>query len=145
MAVPSAQQIAQNWQQAMGSPQTQMRYKQGISNTTVNPMALAAQPDAQARYVANVQQSVTSGKREQALNAVNVQTWKDNASNVGASRLATGAQKAQQKYMNFATKWQPIYQQVHDAVAAMPKGGAGNAVARSAKAIQMLMAAAGKA
>lgn len=145
MAVPSAQQIAANWQQAMSSPQTQMRYKQGIANTTVNPMAMAASADAEARYVANVQQSVASGKRSAALNSVNPQTWKDNASNVGASRLATGAQKASQKYIAFANKWQPVYQQVHDAIQAMPKGGAGNAVARAAKAIQMLMAAAGKA
>lgn len=145
MAVPSAQQIAANWQGAMGSVQTQTKYKQGIQNTTVNPMALAATADAESRYVQNVQQSVASGKRSAALNAVNPQTWKDNAVNVGASRLATGAQKAASKYQAFAQKWQPIYQQVSDAVKGMPKGGAANATARAAKAIQMLMAAAGKA
>lgn len=145
MAVPSAAQIAQNWQQAMGSVQTQNRYKAGISATTVNPMAAAAQPDAEQRYIQGVQDSVASGRRTAALQSVSPQTWKDNAMNVGAARLATGAQKAASKYQAFANKWQPIYQSVHDAVQSMPKGGAANAVARSAKAIQMLMAAAGKA
>ena|SRR5271157_1813649 len=129
---------------AMASGQTATNYKNGIASVTESPMAKAATADATARYLSGVQQAVSSGKRATALNNVSLQTWKDNATNKGSTRLASGAQAAQSKVQAFFSKWMPIFQQVSDTVSAMPKGGMANAQARSAMAIQMLMQAAGK-
>lgn len=141
----TAEQSAQAYQQAMSSGVTSQRYKDGVQGVTESPMAKAATPDATQRYLNGIQQSVTSGRRQQALQAVPLQRWKDNTINKGAQRLASGAQAAADKVRTHFQKWTPIYQQVSDSIAAMPKGGVANAQARSAMAIQMLMQAAGTA
>ena len=141
----SAQQMADAYKQAMQSPQTAQRYKDGIAGYNGNPMAAAAAPDAQARYAQNTQAAVSSGKMAAKLNAVPVQTWKDNAMNVGAARLTSGAQKAMSKVQQHFQKWQPIYQQCSDAVKGMPKGGIANATARVQAVLQILMSNAGSA
>lgn len=141
----SAAQMAQNYARAMANPTTAQNYKDGIAAVTQSPMAAAAQPDAQARYAQNTQAAVTSGKMAQRLNAVPLQLWKDNASQVGASRLSTGAQKAASKVQAHFQKWAPIYQQASDVVKSMPKGGIANAQARVAAALQVMMGAAGTA
>ena len=140
----TAQQAAQAWLTAMSSGTTSNNYKTGVQGVNESPMAAAATADATQRYLNGVQQSVASGKRQQALLAVSLQTWKDNAANKGAARLATGAAAASSKVQAFFTKWMPIFQQVSDQIKTMPKGGLANAQARSAMAIQMLMNAAGK-
>ncbi len=140
----TAQQMAANWQQAMSNPATATKYKQGIASTTVNPMQKAAQPDAEALYLANVQRSVASGRRAARLNAVPLERWKNNAINIGSTLLSSGAQKAMDKTTAHFQKWAPIYGQMHDAAAALPKGGLANALARVQAAISVAMAAAGR-
>jgi hypothetical protein len=143
--VKNAQQMADNWSQAMMSPTTANKYKQGIQSTTVNPMALAASPQAEQLYLTRVQQAVTSGKRSQKLMSVNPQTWKDNAVNIGSTQLTVGANKAKPKVAAHFQKWAPVYQQAHDAAMAIPKDGSiGSAMARVQAAIQVMMSAAGK-
>ena len=141
----TAQQMADAYKQAMQSPTTAQRYKDGIAGYNGNPMAAAAQPDAQQRYAQNTQAAVASGKMAAKLNAVPVQTWKDNAMNVGAARLTSGAQKAMSKVQAHFSKWAPIYQQCSDAVKNMPKGGIANATARVQAVLQILMSNAGSA
>lgn len=121
------------------------KYKKGIQGVTVNPMQLAATPEATQRYVDGVTASVSSGRRAAALNAVPLSRWQNNAMNVGASRLASGAQKATDKVAAHFQKWGPIQQNISDTVNAMPKGGLANAQARSAASIAMSMQAAGTA
>jgi X-X-X-Leu-X-X-Gly heptad repeat protein len=140
----TATQMATNWQQAMTNPQTSTKYKQGIQNTTVNPMQKAASPESEALYLSRVQQSVASGKRAQKLNAVPVDRWKNNAINVGATQLSSGAQKAQDKVTQHFNKWAPVYSQMSDAARALPKGGMANAMARVQAAITIAMQAAGR-
>lgn len=139
----SVDQMVSAWKNAMASPQTSQNYTNGINNTTVNPMALAAA--ASDRYASGVQQAVASGKYANALNAVSPQTWKTQSTQKGAPRLASGAANAVNKVQAHFQKWAPIYANVSQTVQSMPKGGLANAQARSAMAIQMLMAAAGKA
>jgi hypothetical protein len=43
-----------------------------------------------------------------------------------------------------AQKWAPVYAQVSAECAAMPKGGKAEAAARAARAIEILMSAAGR-
>jgi hypothetical protein len=141
----TAQQAMANWIAAMGSPNTAQKYKDGINATTVNPMALAASPEAMDAYLAGVQRSIASGKRANSLNQADPAQWKANAINVGASRLASGAQKAQQKYLKKIAPFAAVWPQMRAAARALPKGGLANAQARAAAALQVLMTAAGTA
>lgn len=140
----SAAQMAGNWSSAMQNPATATKYKQGITNTTVNPMAKAATPEAEALYLQRIQQAVASGRRSQKLQSTPVDRWKNNAVNVGAQSLSMGAQKAQDKVAQHFNKWQPIYQQMSDAAKALPKGGLANAMARVQAAVTIAMQAAGR-
>lgn len=142
--VDAAKAVAK-YLQSMASPTTAQNYKDGIAKVTDSPMAKAASAQSQALYAQNTAAAVSSGRMAAALNAVPLQRWKENASNKGAARLASGAQAAQQKMQSHFQTWGPRYDQVSQAVAALPKGGVVNAQARSALAIQMLMQFAGKA
>jgi hypothetical protein len=140
----SQDQIVNNWASAMADGRTQQKYKDGINGYNGNPMAMAATDDALQRYAASCQNSVSSGRRAAALNAANPATWKTNATTVGAQRLASGGQKGKARYMAAMQKWAPIYTNISQTVASMPKGGLANAQARANRAIEMLMQAAGK-
>lgn len=140
MATPvaSAQQAAQNWQQAMSNGLTSQKYVQGVNNVSEAPNAKAAA--AASQYQMGTANAVASGRYAAANNAVPLSAWKSAA--VGkASRLATGAQAAAPKYQQAAARMQPVWQGIRDAVSQMPKGGEANAIARATKAIQMMMAA----
>lgn len=139
----NAAQAAKRYQDSMAAPSTKQKYVEGINGTTVNPMALAA--DAEALYLQRVTEASNSGRRRQKLLAANPATWKANASGKGANRLAEGAKTAADKVQAHFQKWGPIYDSVSSTVNAMPKGGLAEAQARSSKAIEMLMQAAGRA
>lgn len=132
------------WQRGMAGAGA--AYTEGINNTTVNPMALAATPEAMQKYQDGVARSIASGKRRDALNAANPQTWKANAVQFGAANLANGARKASPKFQAAMQKWGPIYAQASQAAAAVqgPKGMA-TALAKQQAALQVLMSAAGSA
>jgi hypothetical protein len=136
--------MAQNWQSGMGSAQATANYKAGVQSVTTSPGALAATPDAIQRYLDGVNQSVASGRRQAALNAVSLQYWQNQAINKGAPRLATGAAAALPKFQSFSQKIAPLLTQISAHVAGMPKGGFANAVSRSSYAIQQMLAFAGK-
>lgn len=138
----SAEQIVQRYQQAMASGVTAQRYKDGIDAVTQNPMEKAAA--AAPYYLQRVQEAVSSGKYAEKLRQTPMARWKDGAKNKGAARLASGAAQAIDKVRAAAQKWAPIYNQVSETVQAMNKGGLVNAQARSAKAIEMMMSAAGR-
>lgn len=142
----TAAQMATNWQNAMTNPQTAAKYKAGIQATTVNPMQKAASPEAQQLYLMKTQQAVQSGKMANRLNATPMTTWQNNAANIGSTQLSVGAQKGQAKVVAHFQKWQPIYQQASQAAAAIPKDGTvGTAMAKVQAAMQVMMAAAGRA
>lgn len=136
-------QMLKDWQSGMASAGP--KYAAGINRTTVNPMALAAQPDAMQRYQDGCTRSVTSGKRAASLNAADVNTWKQNAVKYGASNLAQGAQKAAAKTGAAFQKLAPVLSQASAAAQALPKGGLGNAMARVNAALSVIMGAYGSA
>lgn len=135
-----ANQMLNNWKRGMQGAGT--KYIQGINNCQVNPMALAAQPDAMQRFLSGVQNSVTSGKRAQSLMSADVNTWKKNATTLGASALAgSGMNKGADKYGQAAQKLAGVLTQASAAANALPKGGIGNAMARVNAALQVIMGA----
>jgi hypothetical protein len=141
----TAQQAVANWLSQMGSTTTKANYIAGINATTVNPMQLAASADAMQAYEDGVMRSITSGRRVQALNKADVNTWRTNATTIGANNLGTGAKKAQTKYANNIAPYAAVWPQMRAAARALPKGGLANAQARSAAALQVIMNAAGTA
>lgn len=141
----TAQQAVANWVSQMGSTTTKNNYVAGINATTVNPMQLAASADAMQAYADGVQRSIDSGRRVAALNAADVGTWKQNATTIGATNLASGAKKAQAKYARKIAPYAAVWPQMRAAARALPKGGLANAQARAAAALQVIMQAAGTA
>lgn len=139
----SAEAAVQRYMNGMSSGTAVAKYKEGVQSVTVSPMELAAAPAAMDLYLRRVQESVSSGKRRQKLLEAPLERYKNNAL-AKADRLASGAKAAADKVRAHFQKWMPIYQNVHDAVKNMPKGGVEEAKARSGKAIEMLMAAAGR-
>jgi hypothetical protein len=141
----SAADMSSAWTGAMQRPDTAQKYAKGIQGTNVNPMEMAARPEALQLYAQRTSDSVASGRRAAKLMAVPVQRWKDNAAGTGAQRLTSGAVKAKSKVDAHFQKWAPIYQQASDAARALPKGGQANALARVSAALNVLMSAANRA
>jgi hypothetical protein len=140
----SAQDSAAKWLAAMQAPATSQAYAAGVAAVTVSPTAQAATPQAEQLYLQGVQDAVSSGRRAAALNSVTLQAWQAAASGKGAQRLSSGAQAAQGKVQAFFTKFAPVFQNIHQTVNAMPKGGMANSLARVQTAITLLKQAAGK-
>lgn len=143
MAQKTLQQATANWLKGMSG--ASQAYIAGINATTVNPMQMAATPQAMDAYLNGVQNSVSSGRRAAALQAADPNQWKTNATTVGASRLASGAQKAQGKYTAKMQKISALWPQMKAASAALPSGGLANAQAKANAALQVLMQGAGTA
>lgn len=138
----TAEQAVQRYLAAAASGASRQKYIDGINSTTVNPMAEAAKQEE--LYLRNVTEAVRSGRRAAKLNAVPVERWKQGAIKKGADRLASGAQAAADKVRQHFQTWMPVYQNVSNTVAAMPKGTTEDSIARAAMAIRMLKQAAGK-
>lgn len=139
----TAAQASNNWTAAMGSATTRQKYIEGINGTTVNPMQLAASPEAMKSYIEGCQRSIDTGKRAASLNNASVATWKGNATTIGANNLASGAKKGAPKYAAAIAKYAAVWPQMRQASQALPKGGIANAQARSNAALAVLMQAAG--
>jgi hypothetical protein len=128
----------------MQNPSTTQAYTAGVQAVTQSPMAAAATPQAEQLYLQGVQASVSSGRRAAGLNSVSLQQWQALAAGKGAQRLSSGAQAAAPKVQAFFQKFGPVFANIKATVAAMPKGGMVNALARVQTAITMLQQAAGK-
>lgn len=135
----SAAQAGANWISAMQGGQAATKYKQGVQNYNGNPMAEAAKPESQALYLQNTADAVNSGRMAARLNGADPNSWKQNALNIGAQNLANGAKKGAPKYQKMADKLANVWSQQRAAVQAMPKGGRGNAKARAAAALDIMM------
>lgn len=134
--VKSLDQYIKNYQTGMNG--AQQAYKDGIARYNGNPMAAAAAPDAMARYQQGVMDSISSGRRAQALNNADAAAWKANATTFGAPALATGAKKAEAKQRRKMGSAPSLWQAQRDAVAQMPQGhDVGSASARVAAAMTL--------
>ena len=132
------------WKAAMASGTARQNYIDGINNTTVNPMAEAASPQAMAKYQEGVMASITSGYRIRKLNAASPAMWKQNAVNFGAGKLASGAQKAEAKYAAFATDWAGTWEQMRQAAKSVQGTGVEAAIEKVRAVILLAKQKAGK-
>jgi hypothetical protein len=137
------QQAVDNWSAAMGSAETANKYKQGIANTTENPMALAATDTAMQNYLNGVQRSVTSGKRVAKLQAASFSDWKTTATTIGVQNLANGAKKGKPKMQRGLAAYAAAWPQMRAAARALPKGGKSNAMNRISAALDVIYSISG--
>lgn len=116
MAIIDAQKAAERWAQGMSGAST--KYKEGVAGFQGNPMALAAAN--KQGWLNGIQEAFNSGKWERGLLRQPAQYWRDQAMNVGAARLGTGAQAAKPKVQAFLASFLPFLQSVTDRVRSMP-------------------------
>jgi len=110
--------VGTKWVNAMlGATQA---YKDGVSSVTTSPTQLAAQQVQ--KYVQGVNDAVSSGRYQNGLNSVSLQSWQNSAINRGAARLASGAQASKSKMVNFLTNFLPAQQSIVQQADQMPTG-----------------------
>jgi hypothetical protein len=136
-AIPP-QQLADTWAAGFTAA-AQQKFKTKVQNLQVNPMALAATPEAEAKFLQSVTDSVTSGRRANALNSVDPAFWKSQTAGAGAQNWMTSVNKGKPKYSNKMAKWSGVYAQA-SAAAASATGVAAKVLA----SVNVLRAAAGR-
>lgn len=144
MAVQTAEELVRRWYEGIRSPQAKAKYIQGVNAVTESPMAAAATTAKLDYYRRRCEESVTSGYRARRLLAVPLSRYKENAVNIGAPRIQSGADKGVPKMQAFAARFLPVYAQIKQRVRQMPSGGIDEALAKVRVSIEMLQAAAGK-
>lgn len=139
-----ANTAASNWAAGMNAT-GQAKYKQKVGAYQGNPMAMAAAPAAQQKYLSSVTDAVQSGRMAAKLNAVDPNFWKSQTTGAGATNWLNSATKGKPKYVAFAQKWAPTWAQAQQAAAAIPHDGTlASAAARVMAVMQVMRAAAGK-
>lgn len=100
MARVNPAEYAEKW--ARRTSQASEDYRKGIERTTESPMEKAAA--AQDKMLANLIESVNSGKWARALRNVTIAEWKDGALRKGVQRIAAGVQNATEKQRQMAQR-----------------------------------------
>lgn len=93
-------------------------YRSGILGVTDSPMEKAA--DQADKYLAGVQNAVSSGKYVDRLRGVSLQSWQDKAVNVGAARIAAGVDAAESDVQRVYEQLFPFEENLQRQVDAMP-------------------------
>ena len=92
------------------------------------------------RYRSGVMAALESGKTVNALNAIDVNEWKDRASTVGVERAvaAAGSEASKAKELAFLDVFLPYADTVKAEIARMPKGNIEQGKARAMRAIELM-------
>lgn len=128
----SPAELAAKWSSAFGASAD--RYKAGINRVTVNPAEQAIA--AQDRMVANFNDAVNSGKWAAGLQRVTLSSWKQAATDKGASAIAAAARVGQAKVQAAEARIAPIRDAV---VASLPPRGTIDQNLERARAMAMGM------
>lgn len=116
VATMSAPEVLAKWKAATSSAGN--AYKAGVMAVTENPAAKAIQ--AIPKYQAGIQAAIDSGKLQRGLQRVTLQSWQQAAATTGATRLASGVQKGEQKMASFLQQFLPFQAAVTASVRSMP-------------------------
>ena len=120
------QTVAQTWANNLAASTTKIQA--GVQAVNSSPMAAAAAQSA--AYLSGVQNAVSSGKWQNSLNAVSLPSWQQSMIIKGLPRIATGAQAAVTKMTSFMQQLLPYVQQLQGTLAATPRGGLEQNIAR---------------
>lgn len=103
MAIPNAQQAADNW--ARGMSGSGEKFKAGVQAVTESPMDKAA--DASDRMVQGIIQAQAEGRIQAGLRRVSLAEWKAAMLDKGAARIASGANAAKPRVVAFMQAFLP--------------------------------------
>lgn len=116
MARLNAREIAEK--QVRNSQNAATDYVSGVKKVTESPMQKAKQK--QDKLVQNFNQSVSSGKWAEGLDAVSLEDWRKMTETKGGQRYASGVKEAMPKTQAFLEEFLPFVEQVQQEVNAMP-------------------------
>lgn len=123
----TAAQVAQKWSQNLQAATTSIQ--NGVAAVQTSPTQLAAQ-NVQG-YLSGVQQAVSSGRWQNALNSVSLSDWKNAMTQKGIPRIAQGAAAAQPKVQNVMNNLLPFIYDTRDSInASNPRGSLQQNIAR---------------
>lgn len=110
--------VAAKWATNLSAATTSIQA--GVQAVTTSPTSLAArQADA---YLSGVQQAVSSGKWQQSLNNVSLQSWQASMITKGIPRIQSGATAGKPNVQNFMTQFLPFVSNAQQQLAATPRG-----------------------
>ena len=109
-------QVARKWSQRLASAVEDVRV--GVQRVNVAPTRLAAQKAD--KWFSQIQRAYQEGKWQDALNAVDLEEWRQRMINVGLARIPSGAQAAENRMAEFFGQLLPYVEQVRSAIAQMP-------------------------
>lgn len=93
-------------------------YVAGVQSVQTSPNQLAA---AKAdKYLASIQEAVSSGRFQSANQAVSLEDWKRPTIEKGQARYAQGVAAAKQKLLKFQSEYGPVRDAIADQVRGMP-------------------------
>ena len=102
--------------------------KDGVMNTTKNPMELAA--DAQDKWFNRIQEAYNSGKFAARLRAVPIEKWRRNTIDIGIGRISAGAEKAEKDLEKFYGELFSFQQTIASELDGMPDVTLEDSIAR---------------
>lgn len=138
--LPTAQQWLQKWGTNLNAAGQYI--KTGVQAVQQAPGVSAAQ--AADRMLAGVTASIQNGTWQRNVSAVSLQSWQNAMINKGIPRLQQGVSTAQQNKVAQITALLTAVQTAQGAVAAMPKGGLEQGIARATAFMRAMSAAAPK-
>lgn len=118
MARVTAEQRAKKW--ANNTVANIDSYKNGITNTTVDPMARAA--ESQDLWAQGVQRAASNNKFAERCRSVSKAAWQRAAIDKGVARIADGVKQAAPVYLEFSRQHQQVCDASSAECAAMPQG-----------------------
>lgn len=89
-------------------------------------------------YLSGVQDAVSSGRFERALNAVSLEDWKQAYLDKGLKNLDNGVKAAESKMARFLDKYLPYIQSKSEEIKRMPKATLADKMARIEKNLMNL-------
>lgn len=92
--------------------------RKGIARVTESPTEKAAAK--QDKMLANLTQAVQDGKWARGLRRVSLDQWKQQATNVGVNRIASGITAAKDKVIAFAEQLLPHIDKLQSQIKTMP-------------------------
>lgn len=104
-------------------------YKRGVDSVDESPGQRAA--DRLDAYRQGIDAALNSGKTERAMRAVDLNSWKDAAKNMGANRISQGVQAAEGKAASFYRELFQAEQELMDKVDKMDGVTLEDSVARA--------------
>ena len=113
-AIATPQDVTAKWLERLSGSTTAI--ENGVRRVQTAPgVAAAAKYD---KWQAGLQANAQKWRRNVA--AVPLQTWQDRMINIGAPRVATGAQAKQDKFQSFMSQFLPFVDNAAQRVRAMP-------------------------